>query len=265
MDTELPIQFTGIVVTYNEERQLQECLESLDFCQELIVIDLRSVDRSVEIAQEYGAKVIQHDRVPVVEMIRKKAVSYARNDWIVFLDPDEVLPDDIEDKLRLLIEQDPRIGVIRIPWQFYFMGKPLYVTRWGTQKVKGVVRHRRRNEFNPKVHRGMRLLNGFTGATVSRNSRFFIKHYWVESYREMFEKHWRYIKEEGKARYESGERFKLYNWLRTTLAVLKQDLIDYKGLKGGFKGVFLSFFYAWYVNMSFLSLWRYQSRLRARQ
>jgi glycosyltransferase involved in cell wall biosynthesis len=261
MDTEHPIQFTGIVVTYNEERRLRECLNSLVFCEQLLVIDLGSEDRSIEIARECGAEVVQRERVAVVEEVRKEAISYADNDWVIFLDPDEVFPDGIVDDLRSLIKEDPHLGVIRIPWQFYFRGEPLYVTRWGKQKSKGVVRHKQRNRFVPHVHRGIRLLDGFTSATIPREPNLFIKHYWVDSYRQMFEKHWRYIKKEGNARYNSGERFGWKRWGKETWRALKRNLINYKGLKGGLTGIFLSLFYAWYINMSLLSLWLYQKRV----
>ena len=75
---------------------------------------------------------------------------------------------------------------------------------------------------------------------------------------EEFEKHWRYIKFEGEARYKKGERFSWQIWLRQTVRALKQSLIDAKGLQAGFTGVFLSVFYAWYVCMSLLSLRQYQ-------
>ena len=78
--TNSEIQFTGIVVTYNEDKYLNECLKYLSFCEQLIVMDLGSTDHSVEIAKTYGAIIVQHERVPIVEQVRTKALEYS-NDY----------------------------------------------------------------------------------------------------------------------------------------------------------------------------------------
>lgn len=259
----IPVKFSGIVVTLNEIRHLRECLDSLVFCDEILVFDLGSIDGSPELAASRGATVISHEKVPIVEEIRGEAVSCARNDWIVLLDPDEVLPRGVEKELCSLIVQDPYLGMISLPWQFYFCGKPICCTIWGTANFKGVIRHKHRNEFSPHVHRGMRVLDGFTTAHLAAGPDCVIKHYWVDSIRQMVGKHLRYIKREGEARYKLGERFHWSYLVREIKSALLQNLFDYHGLRGGAVGVFLSVFYAWYVGMSLLSLRSYERKVKA--
>lgn len=255
------IHFTGIVVTYNDDRHLRECLNSLGFCKQLFVFDLGSKDNSEKIARECGAQIIQHERVLVIEQIRKETISYSNNDWVILLDPDEILPGDIESELRSLIESDPKSGVIKLPMQYYFKGKPLHCTIWGGIKYIRRVFHTQRNEFSPQVHSSIQLLDGFNSTALSGKPDNLIKHYWVDSYKQMFKKHWRYIKQEGEARYQQGERFSWRRWPRDTWIALKHNLFQYKGISIGTKGIFLSLFYSWYVNMSLLSLRRYQMKM----
>ncbi|MBD2039814.1 glycosyltransferase [Microcoleus sp. FACHB-672] len=252
------IQFTGIAVTYNEARRLRDCLNSLRFCEQLIVVDLGSTDASVEIAQQCGAEVVHHERVPIVEHIREKAVTYARNDWVIFLDPDEVLPAKVEDELRWLITQQPNLGLINLPRQFYFKNNPLNFTIWGKEQLKQAVLHKHRSKFSVYVHQPVQIINGYISTTLPRQPNYYLKHYWVDSYRQMFEKHWRYIKLEGKSRYERGERFYWHSWFKSIGSALIHNLFTYNGIRGGLLGIFLSFFYAWYVAMSVLSLRQYQ-------
>lgn len=256
--THQKIQFTGIAVTYNEAQRLRGCLNSLRFCEQLIVVDLGSTDASVEIAQQCGAEVVHHERVPIVEHIREKAVTYARNDWVIFLDPDEVLPANIEDELRLLITQQPNLGLINLPRQFYFKDRPLNFTIWGKEQIKQAVLHKNRCKFSPYVHQPVQIINGYISGTLPQQPDYYLKHYWVDSYRQMFEKHWRYIKLEGKSRSERGERFYWGNWFKSIASALIHNLFTYNGIRGGLLGIFLSFFYAWYVAMSLLSLRQYQ-------
>lgn len=259
-----PVQFSAIVVTYNDERRLKECLGSLSFCEEILVVDLGSSDMSLAIASQYATRIIQHNWVPVVEEIREEATRYAKNDWVILLDPDEVLPKQVEDSLCNLISKDPHLGMISLPWQFYFCGKPLRCTIWGTENSKGVARHRQRNEFSPYVHRGMRILDGFTTAHLAAGPDCVIKHYWVDSLPQMIAKHLRYIQREGEARYRTGERFHWARFAAETKRALLQNLFNYHGLRGGAIGVFLSVFYAWYVGMSLLSLRRYERKAKTR-
>lgn len=253
------IEFTGIVVTYNEQRHLLECLRSLAFCEQLLVIDLGSTDSSIDIAEECGAEIIYHERVPIVEQIRNHAKTHAKNDWIVFLDPDEVLPIGIQNEIRSVIARDPNLGAIKIPMRYYFMGKRLDCTRWGIEHRIVRVCNKGRIKFSSSIFNGSEVLEGYHSVVLENQSpNSFIKHYWVDSYQEMFAKHWRYLKHEGVARYNAGQRFSWRFTLRNTCSALKQNIIDYQGYRCGFIGFFLSFFYSWFIFMSNFSVRRYQ-------
>ena len=252
------VQFTGIVVTYNDAQRLRECLNSLKFCEQLLVIDLGSVDESVEIACECGAEVVNHKWVPIVEQVWPYAVSLARHSWIIRADPDEICPTSLADDLRKIIAKSEFVGVIETPHQYYFCGKPLTTTVWGNIKYIGKVFHRDRVRIEPCVHRGIRCRNGYSSQRIKRTEDNVVQHYWVDTFAQLLEKHKRYIKAEGKSRYDSGQRF---SWLKMIVSVcreLKANLINYRGLFGGFNGVFLSFFYGWYIFESWLSLRKYE-------
>jgi glycosyltransferase involved in cell wall biosynthesis len=256
------VEFTGIVVTYNEEKYLKDCLLSLAFCKQLIVIDLGSTDRSIQISIECGAEVMHHKHVPIVEQLRKETIKYAKYDWIIFLDPDEIFLANVEDELRSMIFNDPNLGVINVKWQFYFKGRPLNCTIWGLESSKAIAYHKHRNKFTSQVHRGTQLLNDYTKAELPEGKSNYLRHYWADSYRQLFRKHWRYIKKEGEARYSLGERFSWSRLVTNTLSALKSNLVDYKGFEGGLHGIILSIFYSWYRCMSLLSLLFYQNHLK---
>jgi glycosyltransferase involved in cell wall biosynthesis len=253
------VQFSGVVVTYNEEKHLADCLTRLDFCTELIVIDLGSSDRCVEIAKEHQARVIAHERVRIVEYLHQKALDMAKNDWVILVDPDEVFPEGIAGQLRTMIASEPSLAAIKIRDQYCFLGKPLSTTRWGYEQIKTFVFHRKRVELNTDVHRNQRILPGYGVMTLDgKGEDFFVTHYWIDSYQQLYEKHSRYIEHEGEARYRAGMRFKWLEMIRDIIKNLIKNLFKYKGICGGYTGIFLSFFYAWYIMKSWLSLREYQ-------
>jgi len=257
------MKFSGIVATYNDGRRLADCLQSLQFCDDLIVIDLGSTDDSVNIAKAYGVRVLFRSRVPTADYIREYAVSVAKYDWVVFLDPDEVFPVEAAAKIKEVINQNSNLGMIELPWHFYFFGHPITYTIWGKpNKTKQVVFHRKHVKFNKEVHHGSQLLEGFKKVALAEENNNFIKHYWVDSFLELFEKHWRYIRLEGQARYKDGERFSFLGSVKQIKRALYMNLFEYKGMSGGWKGIFLSLFYSWYISMSLFSLLLYQIRIK---
>jgi glycosyltransferase involved in cell wall biosynthesis len=261
----LMAEFSGIVVTFNEASRLSACLESLSFCAERIVFDLGSTDETVNVARRAGARVISHPRVLVVEEIRAKAMEAAANDWIVFLDPDEVFPQHRVSELRRLISRDPLIAMIGIPLQFYFKCRPLTVTIWGEVSKKYRVIHRRRTELPLGVHGLPAPFAGYRAVALPAGPiADSIQHYWIDSYRQLFSKHWRYIRKEGEARYKRGERFRILHACAEVWRGVRMNLTDFHGARGGFVGVFLSFFYGLYVGGAHISLGLYQWSMRRR-
>lgn len=256
------IQFTGIVVTYNEERYLYDCLKSLSFCDQLIVVDLGSQDSSIEIATKFGADIRYEERVPIVEQIREKAVGFSRNDWIIFIDPDEIFPSDIENALKSNIAAKSNIALISIPWLFYFKGKPLRSTFWGQNQYKQAILNRNRVKISANVHQGIQPLKGYTHTILLKQSDNTIKHYWAESYSQLIAKHLRYLKLEGQARYQKGYRFSWKTCIRELIASFKYSFIRCKGSRSGSVGFFLSLIYSFYITMGWLSLRKYQMKLK---
>lgn len=80
---------TVIVLTKNEEKNIVDCLENLKFCDEIIVIDDFSQDRTIEIARKIGAKVFVHSLNNDFSKQRNYGLSKATNEWVLFIDADE--------------------------------------------------------------------------------------------------------------------------------------------------------------------------------
>ncbi len=253
------IKFTAIVVACNEGVQLSRSLPSLRFCDELIVVDLGSTDNTPIVAQSHGAQVLHHPRVPFGQLALPDALPRASNDWIINADPDEVYPAEMRDSLKQAIAQGDDVGLIAVPFQFYFKERRLDHGIWGGVNYLPKVFRRDAVEVAAHPHSAVRLKPGFRSLILEGNRDHAVKHYWVASWRQMFEKHWRYIRQEGVARYADGERFSWPGFARKTLKAFKHGLIDRQGSHDGLLGIALCVFYCWYVAMCQLSLRRYEA------
>jgi hypothetical protein len=251
---------TGVVVTCNESRRLRECLAGLQFCNQLVVIDLGSTGDCVAIAREAGAEVVSHERVPVVEQLQPFICSVARHDWILRIDPDEVVPSELVPALQALAANPGTTGMVRLPFTFFYCGKPLSTTRWGGVQYMTRFFHKGRVRLVPDVHRGIKRMKGFKDNQIDGTPRNVIRHYWADSFGQLREKHIRYIGQEGSARYAAGQRFSWGHWCREIVKALWDGGIRRRGFLGGLAAIRLSFFWAWYVGASLLSLRAYQAR-----
>jgi glycosyltransferase involved in cell wall biosynthesis len=95
----------AVVLTKNEEKNLTRCLESLKWCDEVIVIDDQSTDSSVRIAQKYGARVIERPLAGDFAAQRNFALSQARNKWVLFVDADEEVPPKLADEIQSAVQK----------------------------------------------------------------------------------------------------------------------------------------------------------------
>lgn len=93
------MQISAIILAKNEEKNIQDCILGLSFCNEIIVIDDNSKDSTVEIAKKLGAKVISHDLNNNFSAQRNFAMTKAKNPWIIFIDADERVTPELKQEI----------------------------------------------------------------------------------------------------------------------------------------------------------------------
>jgi glycosyltransferase involved in cell wall biosynthesis len=117
---------TVILPVKNEEKNLPDALASVAWADEVIVVDSNSADRTVELARAAGAEVVQFDHVPGGP--KKKAWALAtlapRNDWLLLLDADERVPDELRAEIERAVAAADKIGYY-VDRELVFMGRTL--------------------------------------------------------------------------------------------------------------------------------------------
>jgi len=104
------MQISGTVITFNEEDHIEAVIRSLQqVCDEIIVVDSLSTDRTAEIAESLGARVVMQKYLGEGKQ-RNVTEEHASNDWILALDADERLDDEMVGTIRSLDFSDPQIG-----------------------------------------------------------------------------------------------------------------------------------------------------------
>ena len=116
---------TAVVITLNEEKNIRRCLDSVAFCDEIIVVDSGSDDRTVEIAKASGAVVIAQDWLGYGKQ-KQFAVEQAKNDWVLCLDADEMLSTELTEAIRSINPVEGIFAAYEMPRRNHFMGRALF-------------------------------------------------------------------------------------------------------------------------------------------
>ena len=237
-----------VIIAKNEEKRLKCCLESVAWADEVVVLDDESTDATRRIAEEFGARVIKR-RMDVEGRHRNFAYAQAKNDWVLSLDADERVSEELREELKGLFKNPLQHKAYSIPLRNY-LGK-----RWikhGGWYPAAKVRLFDRNffkyeevEVHPRVfiqgscghlkkdiiHYSFRNFEDFLRKTNSQTTLEAKK--WVEDKRPMGL---------GKALWRTTDRF--YRTYHSK-----------KGKKDGFLGFMVAFFAALYQILSYAKYW----------
>jgi glycosyltransferase involved in cell wall biosynthesis len=197
MNETIPVPVSVIVPIKNEAANLRRCLDSVKWADEIFVVDSQSTDGSIEIAQEYGAQVVQFHFNGTWPKKKNWALENLpfRNDWVFILDADEVLPPDAQEEFARTIANAGETAGYWINRRFMFMGRWLrhsYYPNWNLRLFRhSLGRYEKLTDANTnsgdnEVHEHV-IVQGPTGRLRSE-----MDHYAFPSVEVFVEKHNRY-------------------------------------------------------------------------
>lgn len=120
-----------VLATFNEEKNLPDCLESVkDFANEIVIVDGSSSDETVKIAKDYGAKIKETSNPIMFHINKQKAIDMATSDWILQLDADERVTQELKKEIiKILNSDNNEINGYWIPRKNWFLGR--FLTKGG--------------------------------------------------------------------------------------------------------------------------------------
>lgn len=123
-----------IVITKNEERCIERCLRSVDFADDIVVVDSGSTDRTVALAEACGARVLHTTDWPGFGPQKNRALHEARGDWVLALDADEWLDVETANQVKAAISAR-RYDAYRLPRRSRFCGRVVRHCGWSPDYV----------------------------------------------------------------------------------------------------------------------------------
>ena len=119
-----------ILITKNEEANLKECLESVSFANEIIVVDSQSSDKTQEIAKSFGAKLEITTDWPGFGPQKNRALNLATQDWVLSIDADERVTPELKKEILAVISSKESANCYAIPRSSWYCGRFMKHSGW---------------------------------------------------------------------------------------------------------------------------------------
>ncbi|MDQ3019245.1 MAG: glycosyltransferase family 2 protein [Bacteroidota bacterium] len=168
-------KISGVIICKDEENNIEDCIKSILWCDEVIIIDSFSIDKTIAISKKYSNKIFQNEWKGFSEQ-RKFALSKANYEWIFSIDADERCTKELEIEIKNLLEKtDISDNGFEIPRKSFFLNKWIRHGGWYPNYQLRLFKSKSAKVSDRLVHESY-LVNGTTGRLKNN-----ILHYTVTS------------------------------------------------------------------------------------
>ncbi len=255
-DTEIvsqrPRLLSGMVICLNEEKRIADCLDSLSFCDEIVVVDSGSTDRTQEIVQQKGARLLIRE-FDSYNYQKDYARTECRGEWVLNIDADEVVSPDLAQEILANIREAPEgIDGFTIPFKTHF--RDLWVSSCGYYPDRHLRLARKEKAFwdgQIPVHDKV-VLQGASKALQQP-----MLHYSFESLDDFLKKSAHYAQGFALAAHRRGKKSSVSQiFIHTCWRFFRAYLIQ-GGIKQGVLGLTIAGLQAYEVFQKYARLWEY--------
>lgn len=226
-----------VINTLNEEKNLPRVLASVkNIADEVVVVDMHSTDATVEIAKKAKAKVYLHKKTGYVEPARNFAVSKAKGEWILIIDADEELSDNLVKRLKQ-IAKNPKADYYRLPRKNIIFGKWIRHSRWWPDY--NIRFFKKGNVSWSEIIHSVPVTQG-KGLDLPPRENNAIVHYHYQTIEQYLERINRYTSEHAKLQVIDGYEFVWQDLLKKPISEFLSRYFQGEGYKDGLHGLALA-------------------------
>ena len=249
------IKISVVLAVYNEEENIGKCLESVeDLAFEILIADGGSTDKTVQIAKEFGVRIIQTKNFQNFHINKNKAIDAALGDWILQLDADEIVTKELANEIKKAVSSKIDINGFWIPRKNFFLGR--FLTKGGQYPDYTLRLYKKGKGRLPgkDVHE-QAIVEG--KVRYLKNDLLHMRDKTFSIYMTRFKRYTDLLASQLK---DKGQRVNLisfvdYVFIKPTFWFIKA-YIRHRGYVDGFAGFIFAFFSALRFPVSYYKLWR---------
>ena len=249
---------TVIIIAKNEEKKIENCLKSISWAGEILLIDNGSTDKTAKIAKSFGTKIFSLKKANHAQL-RNLGLEKATGNWILYIDADERATTDFEKELSSIINNKLSINysAFAIPRRNIILRKEMKHGGWWPDYVKRVFLKKTLIKWDGELHEEP-VISGKYG--YFNSPLIHVKH---DNFSEMVEKSNIWSEIEAKLLYEANHpKMALWRFLRIMISEIWYRLIVLKGFLDGPEGVIYAFYQMWYRFLVYAKLWEIQIQIK---
>ncbi|MBC6998816.1 glycosyltransferase family 2 protein [Cytophaga sp. FL35] len=223
---------SALIITYNEIGYIEKCVESVEFADEIIVVDSYSTDGTYEYLKAHPkVRVIQH---PFSNFTQQKsfALDQASNDWVLFLDADEVVSKKLQYEIVETIESNPEDVAFWFYRKFMFENSPLHFSGWQTDKNYRLFRKSKARFSDKKIVHETLVVQGTSGILKNK-----LTHYCYKSFEDYKSKMLKYGRLKAKEDFYRENRYNVLSLIFKPAWKFFNHYIIRLGVLDGRKGI----------------------------
>jgi glycosyltransferase involved in cell wall biosynthesis len=247
------IKISAVILTRNAEDLIADCIDSVSFCDETIIIDDYSTDRTAELAKHLGASVFPYSSESFAKK-RNLGLQKAKGKWILYLDADERVSSELAIAIKGVLERKKDIyAAYRLNRKNFYLGN----NEWPTmEKLERLFKKSKLEEWYGDLHESPQV-NGDIGDI----DEGFIRHYTHQDLTSMLNKTIQWSKIEADLRYNTNHpEMSWWRFYRVMLTAFYDSYIKQKGYKVGTAGLIESIFQSFSMFVTYARLWEKQKK-----
>jgi glycosyltransferase involved in cell wall biosynthesis len=239
-----------IIITKNEEIDIVNCLESVKWADEIIIVDSESRDNTISLAKKYTDKIYIKKWTGFAPQ-KSYALSLASNGWVLSIDADEVITDELKNEI-LNLDFSSADGYY-IKRRIYFLGKLITSKIFDRDYQLRLFRKSKTHVINVPVHEGFEV-NG----TIKKLNNY-LNHFTYSNLHEAIEKINLYstLSAEKKAKDKKITGFSIFSH---SISAFAKFFISYKGYKDKMHGFLVSWLHSFITMQIYMKAWEIQNK-----
>lgn len=245
------MKLSAVIITKNEEDNLERCLKSVSFCDEIVVVDSQSTDRTKEIAQKYTDKVYDKEWLGF-EAQRTLALSLATNDWILSIDADEEVPLELRNEICTLLNSGDSHSAYTCPRKTIHFNRWIKYGGWYPNRLVRLFKKSQGSWKGDAVHEFWQT-TGTVGALTSD-----LLHYSFADLSDQVERNNKYSSLGAKKLSTVNKKFSLFKMLLKPTSKFLETYLLKMGFLDGYPGFIISVSAAYSVFLKWAKLWELQ-------
>ncbi len=243
------MKISAVVVCFNEEKNIERCLKSLLWTDEIVIVDSFSTDRTLDICRKYTDRIYQR-RWKGINDQKRYAVSLARNEWVIVIDADEVVTEELKEEIKERLTADKgRYDGYMIKRHTYYLGRWINHCGWYPDYKLRLFKKSKCRFIGEDPHDKISV-EGKVGKLKGE-----IYHFTYENIADHLRTINSFSDTVAKNMFKKGERFLLLKMLFKPPVKFFETYIYKLGFLDGIPGLIIAVLSSYYVFLKYAKLW----------